>query len=279
MQTQIAQQLDTTSRPARRPARRVRWLNVLLPPGALIAFFAGWELLVRFSGLPAFILPSPGRVAQKFGLVMADGTLGHHLGVTLVEVLGGLGLGFGVALALGYWLGKSVAVERALSPYLVASQAVPVIAIAPLLVIWFGPGLTSKILISALIVFFPILINTIAGVRSVPPDLRDLMRSLHATRWQMFAKLEAPAALPVLLAGLKVGATLSVIGAVVGEFAGADAGLGFMINLADGQFDTARVFVGIITLAGLALALYGSVALIERRALRWRKAGNGESGK
>ncbi|MEJ2150545.1 MAG: ABC transporter permease, partial [Chloroflexota bacterium] len=187
----------------------------------------------------------------------------------------GLVLGVSVATVLGYALAKSVAVERALSPYLVASQAVPIVAIAPLLVIWFGPGLSSKILISALIVFFPILINTIAGVRDVPADLHDLMRSLHATRWQVFTRLEVPSALPVLLAGLKVGATLSVIGAVVGEFAGASAGLGVMISVADGQYDTARMFVGVLALVALALSLYGLVYLLEKRLLSWRANGAG----
>ncbi len=250
--------------------------SYLLPVIVLAAFLLGWEALIHLGRYPAFILPSPGRVVDKFVTVTLDGTLWRHMGVTLLEVLGGLALGVAVATVLGYLLAKSVAIERALSPYLVASQAVPIVAIAPLLVIWFGPGLTSKVLISALIVFFPILVNTIAGVRSVPQDLRDLMRSLRATRWQSFAKLEVPAALPVLLAGLKVGATLSVIGAVVGEFAGADAGLGFMINLADGQFDTARVFVGVLALVVMALALYGSVSALEHHTLRWREAGNGQ---
>ncbi len=254
----------------RKPPQPVQWRR-LLPLLVLIAFFAGWETLVRIGNYPAFLLPSPGRVAGKFAAALADGTLLRHTSITLLEVLGGLALGMGVATLLGYLLAKSVTLERAISPYLVASQAVPIIAIAPLLVIWFGPGLLSKVLISALIVFFPILVNTIAGVRSVPDDLRDLMRSLHATRWQTFARLEIPSALPILLAGLKVGATLSVIGAVVGEFAGSDAGLGFMISVADGQYDTARMFVGVFALIGLALALYGAVAFVERRALAWRR--------
>ncbi len=229
---------------------------------------------MRLGGYPAFILPSPGRVGRKLIEVALNGTLWAHMSVTLVEVLGGLALGVTVATLLGYAVAKSVTIERALSPYLVASQAIPVVAIAPLLVIWFGPGLLSKLLISALIVFFPVMVNTIAGVRGVPQDLRDLMRSLRASRWQTFRLLELPAALPVLLAGLKVGATLSVIGAVVGEFAGADAGLGFMINLADGQYDTARVFVGVLALIAMALTLYGAVGWLERRVLRWREAGN-----
>ncbi|HEC23091.1 MAG TPA: ABC transporter permease [Chloroflexi bacterium] len=250
-----------------------RWSH-WLPVFTLIAFLLAWEMLVRLGDYPPFILPAPGQVARKLLTVLADGTLARHSAITLIEVLGGLALGVTVATVLGYALAKSVTVERALSPYLVASQAIPIVAIAPLLVLWFGSGLTSKILISALIVFFPILINTIAGVRGVPPDLRDLMRSLHATPWQVFIKLEVPAALPVLLAGLKVGATLSVIGAVVGEFAGANAGLGVMINVADGQYDTARMFVGVLALVVMALSLYGAVALLERRLLAWRQAGS-----
>jgi NitT/TauT family transport system permease protein len=186
-------------------------------------------------------------------------------------ILAGLALGFTLATALGYAVAKSPALEKALTPYLVASQAVPVVAIAPLLIIWFGAGQTSKVLICALITFFPILVNTILGVRSVEPDLRDLMRSLKATPWQTFIKLELPAALPVLLSGLKIGATLAVIGAVVGEFAGADRGLGFLISIGRNQYDTALVFVGVAALVVMALALYGSVAVMERVWLQWKR--------
>jgi NitT/TauT family transport system permease protein len=254
-----------------KPIRWSRWL----PFAVFAAFLAVWQMGVQLADYPAYILPTPAQVARKFGLVVMDGTLLFHTGVTLLEVLGGLTLGVSVATLLGYVLAKSVTIERALSPYLVASQAIPIVAIAPLLVIWFGPGLSSKILISALIVFFPILINTIAGVREVPADLHDLMRSLHATRWQVFTRLEVPSALPVLLAGLKVGATLSVIGAVVGEFAGASAGLGVMISVADGQYDTARMFVGVLALIVLALSLYGIVHTLEKRLLSWRVNGAG----
>jgi NitT/TauT family transport system permease protein len=142
-------------------------------------------------------------------------------------------------------------------------------------VIWFGPGLFSKVLVCALIVFFPVLINTMVGVRSVPDDLRDLMRSLRATGWQTFVNLEVPAALPVFLAGLRVGATLAVIGAVVGEFVGADRGLGYLVNRARGQYDTALVFVSVLTLVLLALLLYGLVARLERRLLAWREPSKG----
>ncbi len=252
---------------ARRPVRR--WA-ALIAPLSLAAGLAVWEAAARWSGLPAFILPGPGAVARRLGDVLADGWLLRNTAVTLGEVLGGLALGLVVATTLGYLIAKSPLLERVLTPYIVASQAVPIVAIAPLLVLWFGVGLRSKVLICALIVFFPILINTVLGLRSVEPDLRDLMRSLRATRWQLLLKLEVPAALPVWLGGLRVGATLAVVGAVVGEFVGADRGLGFLINFGRGQYDTALVFVAAGTLVLLALALYGAVAALERVLLAWK---------
>ncbi len=234
-------------------------------------FLLIWQMVVTLGDFPAFIMPSPALVWSRFVMVSFNGSLLRHFLVTLGEVLAGLILGAVSSTMLGYLLAKSKKVERLLSPYIVASQSVPVVAIAPLLVIWFGPGLFSKVLICALVVFFPVLVNTIVGLRSVSDDLRDLMRSLQATRWQTFKFLEIPAALPVFLGGLRVGATLSVIGAVVGEFVGADRGLGFMINRARGQYDTALVFVAVLTLITMAIALYGAVALAEARWLSWRE--------
>ena len=245
--------------------KRSRWLAAI----SLLLPFMGWELAARYSGLPAFMLPSPAQVFFRFGDVLADGSLLRHTGYTLLEVLLGLGLGSGLATITGYALARSPLLEQMLSPYLVASQAVPIVAIAPLLVIWFGPGLFSKVLICALIVFFPVLVNTVVGVRAVPQSLRDLMHSMRATPVQVLRHLEIPAALPVMLGGLRIGATLSVIGAVVGEFVGSDRGLGFMVNVGRGRYDTALVFVAIVTLIVLALALYGLVVLMEKRLLRW----------
>ena len=250
----------------RRGVRAGPWIPVV----AIVLALAAWELFARASGLPQFILPPPSAVADRFGRALTDGSLLRHTAVTLSEVLAGLALGVTVASVLGYALAKSAALERALSPYVVASQSIPIVAIAPLLVIWFGPGRISKVLICALIVFFPVLVNTVVGLRSVPRDLYDLMRSLRATRSQVFLKLEAPAAMPVLLGGLKIGGTLSVIGAVVGEFVGADQGLGFLINLGGGLYDTPLVFVAVLTLIAMALTLYGLVAALERRLLSWR---------
>jgi NitT/TauT family transport system permease protein len=245
---------------------RSHWLGVF----SLLAALLAWWLITRLSDLPAFILPSPGQVWDRLLRALTDGTLLANLWVTLQEVLFGLLAGAVFATIIGYLIAKSRLFEQLVSPYLVASQAIPIVAIAPLLVIWFGPGMSSKVLICALIVFFPVLVNTVVGVRAVPASLHDLMDSLRATRWQTLRFLEVPAALPIFLGGLRIGATLSVIGAVVGELVGADSGLGFLVNVGRGQYDTALVFVAIFTLVGLALVLYGAVAAAERRLLRWQ---------
>jgi NitT/TauT family transport system permease protein len=243
------------------------WLGLASVLGGLLA----WWAAARFGGLPAFILPSPAQVWTRFLRTLSDGSLFFHSGVTLFEILLGLLAGTLIATVIGYLVAKSQMLEKILAPYLVASQAIPLVAIAPLLVIWFGPGMFSKILICALIVFFPVLVNTVVGVRAVPLALHDLMRSLRASRGQILLKLEIPAALPVFLGGLRIGATLSVIGAVVGELVGADMGLGYLINVGRGQYDTALVFVAIFALVILALSLYGLVAFAEKKLLTWQE--------
>ncbi|MBC8254353.1 MAG: ABC transporter permease [Ardenticatenia bacterium] len=245
-------------------------LEVLFLPLALVLLVVGWQALVWITGYPAFILPSPADVAAVGVRVIANGTLWNHMRVTLSEVGAGLVLGLLAASLLGYPLAKSRRLERLAAPYLVVSQSVPVVAIAPLLIIWFGSGRLSKVLVCALIVFFPLLVNIMVGIRSVEEELRELMRSLQASRWQTFRLLEVPSALPVLLGGLRIGVTLSVVGAVVGELVGADRGLGFLINQGRGLFDTPLVFVAIMALVAIAMVLYGAVMLLERRLLRWQ---------
>jgi len=254
-----------TAKGRARPLNRLALLLASLIAGVLI-----WYFLSRWLGLPAFILPGPGLVWARFIESLQKGQLIRHTLATFLEVLAGLMLGGLAATILGYLLSKSPTLEKLISPYLVASQSIPIVAIAPLLVIWFGPGIFSKILICSLIVFFPVLINTVVGLREVPQDLRELMHSLRASRAQTFWKLEVPAALPIFLGGLRVGATLSVIGAVVGELVGADRGLGFLINVGRGQYDTALVFVSVITLVTMAMGLYGLVLLVETQLLSWQ---------
>lgn len=277
--------MEISLKPAQQKNRTKKWINkngnwMVILSGLIVLVI--WYLITVWSDLPAFILPSPLMIWTTFIETLFNGTLIRHFSITLLEVLLGLTAGTVLATTIGYWLAKSPTLERILSPYLVASQAIPTVAIAPLLVIWFGPGLFSKVLIAALIVFFPVLVNTVVGVNSVPKDLRDLMRSLRASKSQTLRYLEIPAALPVFLGGLRIGATLSVIGAVVGEFVGADRGLGFLINVGRGQYDTALVFVAIFALIGMALGLYGTVVFMEKRLLIWqhqtRKSAVTESG-
>lgn len=246
--------------------RKIGFILLSLVVGLLL-----WSAFTTYSEIPSFIFPTPSEVWNRLITVIGDGSLLYHTWVTLQEVIVGLALGLTAAIITGYFLAKSRLVERVLSPYIVASQSIPIVAIAPLLVIWLGPGILSKILTSALIVFFPVLVNTIVGLRSVPHELYDLMRSLQASPWQRITKLEIPAAMPVFLGGLRIGATLAVIGAVVGEFVGADKGLGFLVNVGRGLYDTALVFVAVFTLVVLALGLYGTVVFLENHLLSWQK--------
>jgi NitT/TauT family transport system permease protein len=259
----------------RTPRAWRRWLHRhrthLVAPVVLVIVVLLWAGLVEWMDYPPFILPAPAAVAQRMAATLADGSLFLHIQTTVVEIGLGLLCGLTTAFVLGYWLGKHRGLEQVASPYIVASQSVPIVAIAPLLVIWLGSGLASKVAVTALITFFPALIATIVGIRSVDPDLHDLMRSLRASRGQMFWKLELPSALPVIFGGLKLSVTLAVVGAVVGEFMGANAGLGYLINLGRGVLDTPLMFVAIIVLVVIAQVLYLSVVAVENRVLRWQR--------
>jgi len=250
------------------------WLTILI---SFVLLIVVWHLVATLGGYDRFILPGPSDVWSQLQVVIADGRLVRHTLITVSEVLPGLFIGCLIALPLGYLLAKSPLAERLISPYLVASQAIPIIAIAPLLTIWISSAYWSRVSVAVLVVFFPIAINIIAGMRSVPEEHYELMQSLQASRWQTFRKLEFPAALPILLAGLKVGATLAVIGALVGEFVQPRSqGLGFLLVTARYQFKTDLVFVVLLTLSAIALAMYGVVALLERRLLHWRNV-NGKA--
>ena len=237
----------------------------------LTLILAAWQLVTALELVPVFLLPTPVAVLEKFWVVLRDGRLWQHTSVTLQAVLLGLGFGLLLGVLLGYVIAKNELVERLTSPIIVILQSTPIVAYAPLLVIWLGSGIESKVVTAILIVFFPMLMNTVIGIRNVPSDLRDLMVVSRATPWQTFVKLEVPAAMPVLLTGLKTSATLAVIGAVVGEFIAANAGLGFLINLARSQYDTALIYVAVITLALMAGALYGLVSLLQHYLLAWQR--------
>jgi ABC-type nitrate/sulfonate/bicarbonate transport system permease component len=247
-----------------------RWL---LPLAVVVALLAIWELAARWDliadalDIKPFLIPAPSDIAQA--LWEDRSLLADDAWVTVQEVL----LGFTLALVLGFAfaiaLHLSDTLRRAFYPLLVASQTIPVIAIAPILVVWLGFGLGPKLAIIALVCFFPITVNTLDGLRSVDPELPRMMRTLDATRAQTLRRVEVPSALPYLLSGAKIAAVVSVIGAVFGEWSGSDEGLGHLILVAQGQLQTARVFAAVVVLSALAILLFGAVALVERRLAWW----------
>lgn len=240
--------------------------RVVAALASLAAFGLLWKGVTLVGGYPDYILPAPEVVAERGARAVASGLLWEHTAATVVEIVLGFGLGSVAAIVVGVALGKSVLIERVLSPYIVAAQAVPILALAPLLDIWFGGGLLARVLVCALIVFFPIAIATMVGIRAADPLLVEMLRSLGASAGTVTRLLEVPSALPVIFGGLRVGVTLAVIGAVVAEWAGASIGLGVLINIANqGLFDTPLMFVALVTLAVLGLVGYGLVAFAERR--------------
>lgn len=263
----VGQRLTRQTPPARdwRPASPgAQWVAV---PAGVLALVFFWAVVAERIGKP-YLLPSPASVAQSW--LQNRELILWHAQATVLEVLLGFAVGFLVAAILGYVISHSPVLERLLTPYIVASQAIPIVAVAPLLVFWFGAGMAVKVSAAALIVFFPMLVNTVVAVRNVPPAYRELMHVLSAGRLQVLLRLEVPAALPYLLGGVRVGVTLSVIGAVVGEFLGSDRGLGSLVQVAGGQFNDALMFAALLTLVVLALSLYGAAAALERLLLRDR---------
>jgi NitT/TauT family transport system permease protein len=247
------------------------WLRRLASLGTILFLLIAWQVVYMLGLYPSFIIPAPLEVWNAFIISMGDGTLPKHMGVTLNEMLLGLFFGVSIGTLLGYAIAHIKWLEDLLSPIIVAFQATPVVAYAPLLIIWFRDGISGKIITTAIIVFFPTLMNVIVGIRNVPVNLRDLMRVMKASPLQIFLKLEVPAALPVLLTGLKTSVTLAVIGAVVGEFVNASEGLGFLVTIARSQYKTPLVFVAMFTMTALALSLYLLVSILEWYLLKWQR--------
>jgi NitT/TauT family transport system permease protein len=249
---------------------RIRSLWPIVAAAAV--FVIAWKAIVVVGGYPTFILPPPELVGARLVRAWAEGTMTPHAAATLSEIGLGFAVGAGLAVVVGYLLARSSLAAKVLSPYLVAAQATPILVLAPLLVLWLGSGLGPKVVICALIVFFPVAVATMVGIRSVDARLLELGRSLRASRWQVFRHLELPAALPNILGGMRVGVTLAVIGAIVGEWAGADRGLGVLINLARGAlFDIPLMFATLVTIAAIGVVLYLVVVLVERALVgAWR---------
>ncbi len=238
-----------------------------LPPLALgTAALGVWEAWVRLFDVPRWLLPPPSGILAETG--RSFDLLVRHAGTTLAEVL----IGFALASVCGAALAAAIAwsrlLERAVYPFVIASQTVPVIAIAPLLLVWVGPEMTSKVIVVALISFFPVTVNLADGLRAADGEMVDMFRTLGATRLQVFMKLHVRVALPYLFSGLKVAAVVSVIGAVIGEWVGAQGGLGWLMRVSAPQLQTQRVFSAVLALSVLAVALFLAVSAAERWALR-----------
>ncbi|MBI4336948.1 MAG: ABC transporter permease [Chloroflexi bacterium] len=226
-----------------------------------------WEALVRLAGTPRWLLPPPSAIFQE--LVARHAMLWQHTLVTLTEVAAGFAVALAVGIGLAIAISSAKVLERAVYPLVVASQTVPIIAIAPLLLIWVGYDLRPKVIVVALISFFPIVVNMVDGLRSVDPDMVNLLRTLGAGRWQVFRKVQIPASLPFLFSGIKVGVAVSVIGAVIGEWVGASEGLGWLMVQSVPRFQTALVFAAIVILSVMGIALFALAAALERALLPW----------
>lgn len=246
-----------------------RVLRVQLLPALVVVGLLGiWQAVVAVFNIKDYVLPAPTAILSK--AVSDADLLLPNLRVTIVEMLLGFGLATVVGIGLGILIAGSAVFRRGVFPLVIASQTVPVIAIAPVLVIWFGYDILPRVLVTALVAFFPLTVNTVSGLRSVDSELVRLFRSLNASRLQIFCKLTFPSGLPYIFAGLKVAATLSVIGATVSEWVGADKGLGYQIITDTQQLETTRVFASILLLSLSGIALYLIVAGIERVSLPWR---------
>jgi len=234
--------------------------------GLAVALFTAWELIVRWKDIQRWLLPTPSSINEE--LWSSRSTLWSNAVVTGEEMLIGFGIAIVVGIALAIAISYSRLLERAVYPFVIASQTIPVIALAPLLLVWVGPEKTSKIIIVALITFFPIVVNLVDGLRSADRASIDMFRTLGATRWQIFMKLQAPSALPFFFSGLKISAVFAVIGAVIGEWVGGSAGLGWLMQVSRPLFRTELVFASIFVLSAMAILLFLLVVFIERWALR-----------
>jgi NitT/TauT family transport system permease protein len=238
----------------------------------LVIFLAAWQWGPGLLGIPSFIVPPLSAVAAEFGHALRFDHLLLHTGVTVAEVLAGFILGSLLGAFAGYMLGMSPTAELALSPYILALQIAPKVAFAPLFILWMGFTVYPKILVAILIVFFPVMVNVLTAVRTVDPDLINLARAFKATRAQIFWKIEFPTSMPPMFAGLRIGATLAVVGVVVGELVGGNVGLGYLLTFGEGQANTPLVFVSIVMLTVVGAIAYLGVILVERRVLHYLPA-------
>jgi NitT/TauT family transport system permease protein len=244
------------------------WLSLLV----FVVFIAGWEAIIRIFQVPKIIVPAPSAIAVSLWEGLRSGELIRQFGVTFYETVIGFLVGTALGLVLGILIGMSRLLERVFYPYVVAFQTIPKVAIAPIIVIWFGYGIASKVVITATIAFFPVLANTIVGLGTAPDDQIELLLAYSASRWQVFWVVRWRQALPYIFVGLDVAIVLSVIGAIVGEFVGSQAGLGFMILQRDFYFDMPGVFAILLVLSLLGIGLHLLMNFIRRRVVFWMRS-------
>ncbi len=258
--------VEPPARPAWGAALISRWAA---PGGIILLALTTWEVGVGLFQVERWLLPSPSAIGAE--LVESRELLLRHTLTTLGEVVVGFALALIVGIAAAMAIAYSRIVERAAYPFVIASQTIPIIAIAPLLLVWIGYGIWPKIIVVVLISFFPIVVNMVDGLKSVDPDMLNMMRSLGASRRQIFIKAQAPSSLPFLFSGVRVAIALSVIGAVIGEWVGSSAGLGYLMVRSAPQFLTERVFASIFILSAMGVVLFSMVVLVERLALPWNQ--------
>jgi NitT/TauT family transport system permease protein len=243
--------------------------GIVLSGSVLLFVLAAWQFIVRVFDVPIVLVPAPTDVFKALVNGLGDGSLIEHAWVTLQEILIGFGLAVVAALLCAFLVTQSRALDKALFPLIVMTQTIPKVAMAPLLVVWFGTEMTSKVLTTALIAFFPLLINAVLGLRSADPDQVDMLRSFGASRMHVLRHLQIPSALPHIFAGLDVAVVLSVTGAIVAEFVGATAGLGYVIQATNFTLDVSRTFAVLVILSAIGLALHALVVLANRKIVFW----------
>ena len=234
-----------------------------------VAFLLTWQFLPPALGVPSYIIPTVSDLVAEAGRMAARERLIYHFISTFFIGTVGFVVGSLVGAAIGYVLGMSQLLEKVLSPYLLGLQIAPKVAFAPLFIMWLGYNAWPKLIVTILVVFFPILVNVLQSMKTVDRDMINLARAYSMSRMQIFWKIEVPASMPALMAGLRIGATLAVIGVTVGELVGGNTGLGYLITFGEGQANTAMVFNAIILLTIIGIVLYGAVAFIEARVLHY----------
>ncbi|WCS28707.1 ABC transporter permease (plasmid) [Methylobacterium sp. NMS14P] len=246
--------------------------SVVPPLITLVLVLAVWAYATRSGGLPSYLLPDPLSVGRALWAGLASGEYAPHIQFTLTSTLLGYGVGSVAAVAAGILVAESRAFERFVFPYIVAIQAMPKVALAPLILVWFGFGLASKVVLVALICFFPLLVNTIAGIRRTDPELIDMARSFSRPPWWIFLHVKLPAAAGAIFAGLEIGIVLALIGAIVGEFVAAEKGVGYLIGSATVNMNVSTMFAGVLMLAGFGIVGSALVRLAQRRIVFWEQS-------